>query len=169
MCLETHFTISLVALRILRQCMEEAFGCSKILNGYRCPRDWEETWMRCLECLDQTEGRAYELEGEHCIVLARVIRLLCVATMDDWSIFPCLDNEPGVLQLRAVLPTSENQTWRDFHAQVGRYHKFHFERAVEDLGELRAVWDRLAGEASLPYSSWLFTAQTEMEETLRTL
>ena len=54
--------------------------------------------MSCLECLEQTEGRVYDLEGEDCIILARVRRLLCVASMDDWSLLKVLENNAAVSQ-----------------------------------------------------------------------
>ena len=85
--IETHFTISLTALRLFRQCMEETFESPRTIDNQISPRDWKEAWMSCLECLEQTEGRVYDLEGEDCIILARVRRLLCVASMDDWSLF----------------------------------------------------------------------------------
>ena len=72
--------------------------------------------MSCLECLEQTEGRVYDLEGEDCIILARVRRLLCVASMDDWSLLKVLENNAAVLQLEAVVP--QGTSWRDFHAFV---------------------------------------------------
>ena len=103
--------------------------------------------MSCLECLEQTEGRVYDLEGKDCIILARVRRLLCVASMDDWSLLKVLENNAAVLQLEAVVP--QGTSWRDFHAFAGRYHKSQFETAVGDLGMLRAAWES-AAEVSLP-------------------
>ena len=76
--------------------------------------------MSCLECLEQAEGRVYDLEGDDCIILARVRRLLCVASMDDWSLLKVLENNAAVLQLEAVVP--QGTSWRDFPAFVGRYH-----------------------------------------------
>ena len=122
--------------------------------------------MSCLECLEQTEGRIYDLEGEDCIILARVRRLLCVASMDDWSLLKVLDNNAAVLQLEAVVP--QGTSWRDFHAFVGRYHKSQFETAVGDLGMLRAAWES-AAEVSLPSAAWLCIAEVQLEETFWTL
>ena len=90
--IETHFTISLTALRLFRQCMEETFGSPRTIDSQISARDWKDAWMSCLECLEQTEGRVYDLEGEDCIILARVRRLLCVASMDDWSLLKVLEN-----------------------------------------------------------------------------
>ena len=90
------------------------------------------------ECLEQTEGRVYDLEGDDWIILARVRRLLCVASMDDWSLLKVLENNAAVLQLEAVVPT------RNLLAFVGRYHKSQFETAVGDLGMLRAAWESAA-------------------------
>ena len=137
--IETHYTISLTALRLFRQCMEETFGSPRTIDSQISARDWKEAWMSCLECLEQTEGRVYDLEGEDCIILARVRRLLCVASMDDWSLLKVLENNAAVLQLEAVVP--QGTSWRDFHAFVGRYHKSQFETAVGDLGMLRAAWE----------------------------
>ena len=145
--METHLTISLTALRLFRQCMEEAFGSPRTIDSQISPRDWKEAWMSCLECLEQTEGRVYDLEGDDCIILARVKRLLCVASMDDWSLLKVMENNAAVLQLEAVVP--HGTSWRDFHAFVGRYHKSQFETAVGDLGMLRAAWES-AAEVSLP-------------------
>ena len=118
--------------------------------------------MSCLECLEQTEGRVYDLEGDDCIILARVRRLLCVASMDDWSLLKVLENNAAVLQLEAVVP--QGTSWRDFHAFVGRYHKSQFETAVGDLGMLRAAWES-AAEVSLPYAAWLYIAEVQLKET----
>jgi hypothetical protein len=164
--IETHFTISLTALRLFRQCMEETFGSPRTIDSQISARDWKEAWMSCLECLEQTEGRVYDLEGEDCIILARVRRLLCVASMDDWSLLKVLENNAAVLQLEAVVP--QGTSWRDFHAFVGRYHKSQFETAVGDLGMLRAAWES-AAEVSLPYAAWLCIAEVQLEETFWTL
>ena len=165
--METHFTISLTALRLFRQCMEEAFGSPRTIDSQISPRDCKEAWMSCLECLEQTEGRVYDLEGDDCITLARVRRLLlCVASMDDWSLLKVMENNAAVLQLEAVVP--HGTSWRDFHAFVGRYHKTQFETAVGDLGMLRAAWES-AAEVSLPYAAWLYIAEMQLEETFWTL
>ena len=165
--METHFTISLTALRLFRQCMEEAFGSPRTIDSQISPRDWKEAWMSCLECLEQTEGRVYDLEGDDCIILARVRRLLlCVASMDDWSLLKVMENNAAVLQLEAVVP--HGTSWRDFHAFVGRYHETQFETAVGDLGMLRAAWES-AAEVSLPYAAWLYIAEVQLEETFWTL
>ena len=146
--------------------MEETFGSPRTIDSQISARDWKDAWMSCLECLEQTEGRVYDLEGEDCIILARVRRLLCVASMDDWSLLKVLENNAAVLQLEAVVP--QGPSWRDFHAFVGRYHKSQFETAVGDLGMLRAAWES-AAEVSLPYASWLCIAEVQLEETFWTL
>lgn len=158
--METRFAISLCALRLLRQCMEEAFSSPRLFAGQLCPRDWSEEWRICLECLDQTEGRVYHTVGDGSIILARVRRLLLVASQDDWSFLTVL--EPGVVEVKAQVPDSSD--WPAFHAQVGRYHRSDFEPAVMDLGDLRAAWDKAAAD-SLPYSSWFYTVQSLVEET----
>ena len=106
------------------------------------------------------------LGGEDCIILARVRRLLCVASMDDWSLLKVLENNAAVLQLEGVVP--QGTSWRDFHAFVGRYHKSQLETAVGDLGMLRAAWES-AAEVSLPYAAWLCIAEVQLEETFWTL
>ena len=81
--------------------MEQTFGSPRTIDSQISPRDWKEAWMSCLDCLEQTEGRVYDLGGDDCIILARVRRLLCVASMDDWSLFKVLENNAAVLQLEA--------------------------------------------------------------------
>jgi len=81
--MEIHFTIFLTALRLFRQCMEKAFGSPRTIDSQISPRDWKEAWMSCLECLEQTEGRIYALEGDDCIIFARVKRLRCVVSIDN--------------------------------------------------------------------------------------
>lgn len=166
--METHFTLSLVALGILRQCMEEAFAKPRMLAGYLCHRDWKEEFLKCLECLDQAEGRAFEVaDGDVTILMPRVNCLLHVAARDDWSSLPVVPGDPQMVQLRGRV-TDWGSMWRDFHARVGRYHKEQFARARLDLGELCDAWDRKAPE-SLPLSAWLHCVETQVGETLHIL
>ena len=166
--MESHFTVSLVALGILRQCMEEAFAKPRMLAGYLCERDWQEEFWKCLECLDQAEGRAFEVaDGNETILMSRVNCLLLVAARDDWSSLPVHPEDPQMVQLRARV-TDWGSMWRDFHARVGRYHKDQFARALLDLGDLCDAWDRKAPEP-LPLSAWLHCVETQVEETFHTL
>ena len=165
--IETHFTISLTALRLFRQCMEERSESPRTIDSQISARDWKEAWMSCLECLEQTEGRVYDWKAK---TASSWPGSDVFSAWPPWTTGPFLRfwriNNAAVLQLEAVVP--QGTSWRDFHAFVGRYHKSQFETAVGDLGMLRAAWES-AVEVSLPYAAWLCIAEVQLEETFWTL